>query len=121
MKDTLTCRDRNGQVKWMQVALSPLNDIDGRVGNILEVASDVTEQHNATNISYSLASCQGLVMLVDQSMHVTYVNEALTKMLSQNEQEIRVKASEFSATNIIGTSLDWLDHELISECSGDQS
>lgn len=121
VKGTLMCRDRDGQVKWLQVGLSPMKGDDDRVGNILEMANDVTEQHSAVNISYSLSSCRGPVMLIDQSMQVNYVNDALTEMLIHNEKVIKEKAPEFSASKVVGRPLDWLDRDFVNECSGGQS
>ncbi|MFT7559273.1 MAG: methyl-accepting chemotaxis protein [Flavobacteriales bacterium] len=96
---------------------TPWFSVDGvRIGTVVEWEDKTdrlemeqklaeTAAENA-RIRSSLDVCDTSVMLADTDLNITYMNDAVRKMMQDVEQEIRVALPNFSARNLIGTCVD---------------
>ncbi|MFT4721493.1 MAG: methyl-accepting chemotaxis protein, partial [Candidatus Azotimanducaceae bacterium] len=102
-----------------QLIATPVFGDDGsRVGTVVEW-NDTTEalklqteqQEEAAGLSRVAAAlrvCNANVMMADIDLNITYLNESVTEMMAAHERELQTALPNFSAANLVGTSIDQL-------------
>ncbi|SFD35878.1 methyl-accepting chemotaxis protein, partial [Pseudoalteromonas denitrificans] len=68
------------------------------------VAEDIANANQRT--TSALDVCQANVMMADADYNIVYVNEAVVKMLSDNEQQLKTVLPKFDVASLIGTNID---------------
>jgi len=79
------------------------------VGNTLEW-SDVTEQRareiEVARLQSAVDGAQANLMICDADLNITYVNPAVTEMMSRREADLRAVFPGFSVANLVGSNID---------------
>ena len=104
---------KGGKEIWIEASYNPIMDLNGKPFKVVKYATDITMQklQNVINrknadIANALKICQANVMLADENMEITYVNDELNKMLRGRESELRTVLPSFSVDKLIGTNVD---------------
>nr|WP_042151565.1 MULTISPECIES: methyl-accepting chemotaxis protein [unclassified Pseudoalteromonas] len=104
---------QGGKEIWIQASYNPIFDLNGKPFKVVKYASDITEQKNQAAATALIARtvsaldvCQANVMMADADYNIVYVNEAVTAMLSTNEQQLRTVLPRFNVASLIGTNID---------------
>lgn len=105
---------RDGGTIWISASYTPVRDAGGRVVRVVKLAQDITAQKldalRAESESARAASqIEGSgtpVMVCDSDRVITYLNPALTKMLSGYAAEIKQHLPAFDINNLIGVCID---------------
>ena len=104
---------QGGKEVWIQASYNPIFDLNGKPFKVVKYASDITEQKNQAAATALIARtvsaldvCQANVMMADADYNIVYVNEAVTAMLSTNEQQLRTVLPRFNVASLIGTNID---------------
>ena len=104
---------QGGKEIWIQASYNPIFDLNGKPFKVVKYASDITEQKNQAAATALIARtvsaldvCQANVMMADVDYNIVYVNEAVTAMLSTNEQQLRTVLPRFNVASLIGTNID---------------
>ncbi|WP_420592030.1 methyl-accepting chemotaxis protein [Bacterioplanoides sp.] len=109
---------KTGEEVWIQASYNPIYDLTGKPFKVVKYATDITEQRkqaivNARNadIANALDVCQANVMLANNNMEITYMNECLREALLERQDEIRQDLSSFDVAKLIGTNVDQFHKE----------
>ena len=116
LKDVYKTDLNLGELTFGLIATPVFNDSGERVGTVVEW-EDKTERLAAEKIAEDIANansrttsaldvCQANVMMADADYNIVYVNEAVTAMLSTNEQQLRTVLPRFDVASLIGTNID---------------
>lgn len=104
---------KNNMDVWIQASYNPLLDDNGRPYKVVKFAIDITERKRqeltnkrAADQASALKSCQANVMLADNDLNITYMNDTVTAMLKDNEVELKKVLPEFSVASLIGKNVD---------------
>lgn len=108
------CRvHKNGNQIWIQASYNPVLDESGRPCKVVKYATDITAQKAAeakaresANIASALKIAQTNVMLADNDMTITYMNDRLVEALRARESDIKQTLPVFSVDSLIGTNVD---------------
>jgi methyl-accepting chemotaxis protein len=94
------------------------SDEGERVGTVVEwsdrtealklQAEQEDEAAGLSRVAKALSVCKANVMMADVDLNITYVNESVKKMMSARERELQTALSNFSAADLVGTSIDQL-------------
>lgn len=86
-------------------------DSDNEIGQLLK-ALQTTQQtlqknlDNAKRLTVALDNVSTNIMMADNERHITYMNEAIQNMFRNAEPQIKQRFSDFSTSDLIGTSMD---------------
>ncbi len=69
----------------------------------------LVEQGHKAQLALALLACQTNIILVDNNFTILYLNDFARLMLEANEPEIQKRSPNFSASHLIGKSLDIFD------------
>ncbi|WP_419811804.1 methyl-accepting chemotaxis protein [Bacterioplanoides sp.] len=104
---------KNGDSVWIQASYNPIFDQSGKPFKVVKYATDITEQKNQavtnlknSNIASALKIAQTNVMLADNNMTITYMNDQLVEALTAREKELKEALPAFSVNTLIGTNVD---------------
>lgn len=98
------------------IATPVMDSAGNRLGTVVEW-NDVTDElakaekdralalENA-GIKMALDKCQANVMYANTDLVITYLNDSVTEMLSQREQQIRSVLPSFRVSDLVGTCVD---------------
>ena len=112
LNDTHNTRIQIAGIHFGLIANPIFDDSGKRLGTSVEW-EDLTQQmqfeedaRKAQVIKTALDGSSTNMMMADKDRRITYVNEAVQKMLKRNENKIRESLPSFSADNLIGTVID---------------
>ncbi len=95
---------------WLRASYNPILDAAGKPFKVVKFATDITEAEEAareaTFKSAAFAGSSVAMMMIDRDFMVTYVNDATTKLLSENADVFREFWPNFNADQIIGSCID---------------
>ncbi len=104
---------KDGREIWIQATYNPVLNNSGKPFKVVKYATDITarvekDRENAlnANVASALKICRANVMLADNDMIITYINESLREMLKEREDEIRKELPEFNMNSLVGTNVD---------------
>ncbi|BFM16561.1 hypothetical protein R50073_27440 [Maricurvus nonylphenolicus] len=104
---------KGGREIWISASYNPILDDNGKPYKVVKFASDITaqklqneENKKVANISNALKLCQANVMLADNDLNITYMNNQVEKMLQNRENELKEVLPAFNVSNLIGTCAD---------------
>ncbi len=104
---------KDGREVWIQATYNPVMDDNGKPFKVVKYATDITERIEKdrenkvnANIAGALGICQANVMLADNDMKITYINQSLRDMLKEREDEIRKELPDFDMSSLVGTNVD---------------
>ena len=75
------------------------------LGSLKEVAGSASSGADR-NIGSALKVCQANVMMADNDLKITYMNDTVISMLKAREHTLREALPSFSVNNLIGTCVD---------------
>ena len=101
----------------MQVVATPIDDVDGnRLGfavewqnqteMLLKEKTDKELSNENAKIKIALDVCNTAVMMADNDLNITYLNESVKKMMQEAEAEIKTALPNFNARGLIGFNID---------------
>ncbi len=112
LTDTYKTRIKVGGIHFGLIANPIFNDDGTRMGTSVEW-EDLTaqvkfeeESKKAQVIKTALDGASANMMMAGPDRRIMYINEAVQKMLKKNEADIRRELPNFSADNLVGTSID---------------
>jgi len=101
---------KSGSEVWIQASYNPISDTAGKVYKILSVASDITPQKTAAMrskiLDNAIKNSAAAVMVVDDDLKVTFVNDATRRLFSSALEDFRTAWPDFDPEQIIGTCID---------------
>ena len=101
---------KDGSEVWIQASYNPISDTSGKVYKVLKVASDITEQKTAALRSKILdnviKNSAAAVMVVDETLEVTFVNDATRNLFTNAIDDFRSAFPDFDPHQIVGTCID---------------
>ncbi len=97
---------KGGCEVWISAFYNPLLDENGQPYKVVKYATDITEDRIASQRSAALKSCRANVMLADNDLRITYMNDTVIEMLRKNENAIKKELPNFRVDNLIGTCVD---------------
>lgn len=102
-----------GKEVWIQASYNPVLDEGGKPIKVVKFATDITAQKlkaeenlKIADISNALKLCTANVMLADNDLTITYVNDQVVRMLKAHESTVRKSLPNFSVDNLVGTCVD---------------
>ena len=118
LKATVNTQVTVGGRTFSLIATPIFGDSNASIGTVVEW-NDTTEalklqteqQEEAAGLSRVAAAlrvCNANVMMADVDLNITYLNESARAMMGTRERELQTALSNFSAANLIGTSIDQL-------------
>lgn len=87
-------------------------DYPALVGQFNQVANHIAD--GGVRLG-ALDAVQANIMLADAALNITYVNRAMAITLQRIEQAIRTVQPDFSATRVLGASLDIFHHNPVNQ------
>ncbi len=104
---------KGGKEIWISASYNPILDDAGKPVKVVKFASDITaqklqneENKKVANISNALKLCQANVMLADNDLNITYMNDQVEKMLRNRENTLREALPAFDIGALVGTCAD---------------
>ncbi len=101
---------KDGKEVWIQATYNPVLGADGKPEKVVKFAVDVThelkEAKRGERIQTALDCVTSNVMVADENYDILFMNPALEKMLSANEEKIREELPNFKVDDIIGGNID---------------
>lgn len=104
---------KGGREIWISASYNPILDENGKPYKVIKFASDITaqklqneENKKVANISNALKLCQANVMLADNDLNITYMNNQVEKMLQDRETQLKEVLPAFNVSSLIGTCAD---------------
>jgi methyl-accepting chemotaxis protein len=101
---------KGGKELWLRASYNPILDANGKAFKVVKFATDITEAEDAAReASFKSAAFSGssvAMMMIDRDFMVTYVNDATTKLLSENADVFREFWPNFNADQIVGSCID---------------
>lgn len=105
--------NRHGEEVWIQASYNPIVDENGRPYKVIKYAADITQQKKNeiqaranADIASALKIAQTNVMLADNNMVITYMNDQLVNALTAREKELKEALPAFNVAGLIGTNVD---------------
>lgn len=105
--------NRQGEAIWIQASYNPVMDENGRPYKVVKYATDITQQKKNeilaranSDIASALKIAQTNVMLADNNMTITYMNDQLVEALTAREKELKEALPAFNVSSLIGTNVD---------------
>ena len=101
---------KGGKEVWIHGSYNPLKNEEGSVYKVIKFATDVTQKRlqeffNAA-LNGAVKSTSANIMVADPDRNIIYMNEAVTKLLSDAESDIRKDLPHFSVRNVVGSCMD---------------
>lgn len=108
------CRfGKTGEEVWIQASYNPILDLNGKPFKVVKYATDITQQKKEAvvnlrnaDISNALNVCQANVMLADNDLKISYMNDCLRTALLAREAEIQTDLPSFKVSDLLGTTVD---------------
>jgi methyl-accepting chemotaxis protein len=97
---------KGGKKVWIQASYNPLFDVNGKPYKVVKYASDMTEAVESANLQSALDVASTNVMMADDNFNIIYTNESMEKMLIHAESAIRKDVPQFTASKVLGSSID---------------
>ncbi|MCX7207217.1 MAG: methyl-accepting chemotaxis protein [Proteobacteria bacterium] len=97
---------KGGKKVWIQASYNPLFDVNGKPYKVVKYASDMTEAVESANLQSALDVASTNVMMADDNFNIIYTNESMEKMLIHAESAIRKDLPQFTASKVLGSSID---------------
>ncbi|WP_293935211.1 methyl-accepting chemotaxis protein [Iodobacter sp.] len=97
---------KSGKKIWIQASYNPLFDVNGKPYKVVKYASDMTEAVESANLQSALDVASTNVMMADENFNIIYTNESMEKMLTNAESAIRKDVPQFTASKVLGSSID---------------
>lgn len=104
---------KNDKAVWIHAAYTPLLNRFGRPYKVVKFATDLTQRKKQevkdklqAGYANALRLCQANVMLADNDLNITYLNDTAKKMMEKNEDKIKEVLTSFSVKNLVGTNVD---------------
>jgi methyl-accepting chemotaxis protein len=101
---------KGGKTIWIEASYNPVLDANGAPVKIVKYATDITAQKNLAletqRIKSALDSCTTNVMIADAQCNIIYMNQSVTKMMGDNQAELRKTLPQFNAEKLIGANID---------------
>ncbi|MEJ2793569.1 methyl-accepting chemotaxis protein [Iodobacter sp. LRB] len=97
---------KGGKKVWIQASYNPLLDVNGKPYKVVKYASDMTEAVESANLQSALDVASTNVMMADENFNIIYTNDSMEKMLLNAESAIRKDVPQFSASKVLGSSID---------------
>ncbi len=116
LRDAYETKLKLSELTFELIATPVFDEKGTRLGTVVEwdditerLARETTErelaQENA-GIKMALDKCQANVMFANTDLEITYINEAVTEMLTGRETELRSVLPNFNVKNLVGTCVD---------------
>ena len=103
---TLRRRHASGSELWLDGTYMAVRGESG-VERVVEVARDVTEERRTSRrLMYALSVTPAAVMVADEKLNISYINDSMKLMLDESESAIRTDLPDFNAAKIIGQNID---------------
>ncbi|MGL6296294.1 MAG: PAS domain-containing protein, partial [Plesiomonas sp.] len=97
---------KSGKKIWIQASYNPLFDVNGKPYKVVKYASDMTEAVESANLQSALDVASTNVMMADENFNIIYINASMEKMLIHAESAIRKDLPQFTASKVLGSSID---------------
>ncbi len=101
---------KDGKEVLIQASYNPILDSNGKPCKIVKYATDVTQQAieavKNTRIKQALDSVTGNVMIADDDCNIIYLNNAVQKMMSVAESDLRKDLPNFDSKKLMGANID---------------
>lgn len=104
---------KGGKEIWIQASYNPILDANGKPFKVVKYASDITaqkqqeaESRKLADLSSALKLCNANVMLADNDLNITYMNNGMLRMMRNHQTEIRKVLPKFDAETLLGSCAD---------------
>lgn len=101
---------KDGKEVWIHGSYNPLKNEHGNVYKVIKFATDITEKRLQeffnSALNGAVQSTSANIMVADADRTIIYMNEAVNKLLTDAESDIRKDLPQFSVRNVIGSSMD---------------
>ena len=101
---------KGGREVWIEASYNPVLDANGAPVKIVKYATDITAHKNLASemqrIKSALDCCTTNVMIADAECSIIYMNQSVSKMLGDNQAELRKTLPQFNADKLIGANMD---------------
>ncbi|MBD1582015.1 methyl-accepting chemotaxis protein [Pseudoalteromonas sp. S16_S37] len=77
-----------------------------RISHTEEDAVPSEDKNHIESLLNALQTCQANIMIADQNLNITYLNDSVTKMLKANEARLRESLPSFNVDRLVGTNID---------------
>jgi methyl-accepting chemotaxis protein len=81
------------------------SDVAAQLVGEFEEQVDSAQNESAT-LGYAIKHLSGNLMMADADLNITFVNESLIAMLSENQEKIRTQIPSFNVSTLVGTNID---------------
>ena len=69
-------------------------------------SSESDNKKHIESMIRALKVCQANIMIADEDLNISYINDSVTAMLKSNEQKLRLDLPSFSVANLVGQNID---------------
>ncbi|MEO1576199.1 MAG: PAS domain-containing protein, partial [Pseudomonadota bacterium] len=97
---------KDGTPRWITASYNPIFNSAGKLYKVIKFATDVTAQHSLIEdnqlVKFTLDSTSSCVLVANDQHEVTYLNGAMSRLLTALESDFRCVAPGFRVQGLVG-------------------